>query len=166
MTGQRRAAAEFRVEVRSYEDPTVVRLVAAVQREYVRRYGGGDQAAVEPGEFAAPRGTFLVGLLDGEAVATGGWRWVDERTVEVKRMYVAPGARRLGLARRLLAALESTAAAAGAECVRLNTGAKQPEAIALYESSGYRPTPGFGYYARHPGALFYAKRLDRTGPQD
>ncbi len=166
MTGARRTAAEFRLEARSYDDPAVVRLVAAVQREYVLRYGGPDRAVVDPGEFAAPGGTFLVGLLDGEAVATGGWRRIDARTVEIKRMYVVPGARGLGLARRMLAALESSAVAAGADSVRLNTGAKQPEAVALYESSGYRPTPGFGHYAEHPGALFYAKQLDRTGPRD
>jgi GNAT superfamily N-acetyltransferase len=67
-------------------------------------------------------------------------------TAEVKRMYVAPGARGLGLARRMLAHLEATAAGVGASALVLETGLKQPEAIALYESSGYTEMAGFGYY--------------------
>jgi GNAT superfamily N-acetyltransferase len=103
-----------------------------------------------------------VGRLDGVYVATGGWRRIDygtDDTVEIKRMYVVPGARGRGLSRRMLAELESTAAAAGARRVVLNTGDKQPEAIALYESSGYRSTDGFGHYACTPGAVFYGKVL-------
>jgi GNAT superfamily N-acetyltransferase len=150
---------EFRIEPRAYDDPDVVRLVAAVQAEYVARYGGPDAAAVEPGEFAPPAGLFLVGILDGEPVVTGGWRRIDDGTVEVKRMYVLDAARRRGLARLMLAELEATALAAGAQRVELNTGNQQPEAIALYESSGYLPTEGFGHYACTPGAVFYGKTL-------
>ena len=69
-------------------------------------------------------------------------------------MYVVPAARGLGLARAMLAHLEDTARAAGAEVMVLETGIRQPEAIALYESSGYLPIPGFGFYkdARSRGA--------------
>jgi len=63
----------------------------------------------------------------------------------------------------MLAELEASAFAAGARRVVLNTGAAQPEAIALYESSGYLPTAGFGYYARTPGAMFYGKTLLTDG---
>ena len=71
-------------------------------------------------------------------------------TAEVKRMYVAPTARGLGLARRMLAHLEVTARAAGLEAVVLETGEKQPEAIELYSSAGYRRIAGFGYYRDSP----------------
>jgi GNAT superfamily N-acetyltransferase len=158
-----RSAVEFQVVARSYEDPVVQRLVQAVQAEYVSRYGGPDEAAVQPGEFEPPDGLFLLGLLDGEAVATGGWRRIsggDARAaVEIKRMFVVPTARRRGLARHILAELEAAAVAAGADQVVLNTGNQQPEAIALYESSGYSPVDGFGHYACHPGALFYGKSI-------
>ncbi|MDP9093311.1 MAG: GNAT family N-acetyltransferase [Actinomycetota bacterium] len=154
---------EFRVEARSYADPVVAQLVAAVQAEYLTRYGGLDEAAVVPGEFDPPGGLFLLGLLDGEAVATGGWRRINRgqggAAVEIKRMFVVAAARRRGLARLILAELEATARAAGADQVVLNTGNQQPEAIALYESSGYSPVDGFGHYASHPGALFYGKAI-------
>ncbi len=65
-------------------------------------------------------------------------------------MYVAPTGRRRGLARAMLAHLESTAAQAGAEVMILETGTAQPEALALYASSGYEPIPGFGHYRRSP----------------
>jgi GNAT superfamily N-acetyltransferase len=80
-------------------------------------------------------------------------------------MYVVDAARRRGLARRLLAALEASAAEAGAHRIVLNTGLAQPEAIALYESSGYEPIPGFGHYACAPGARFYGKPVTGTSEQ-
>lgn len=154
---------DFRIEQRTYDDPDVVRLVAAVQAEYAIRYGGPDAAVVETGEFAPPEGMFLVGVLDGEPSATGGWRRVDDGAVEIKRMYVLDGARRRGLARLMLAELEATAMAAGARRMILNTGPEQPEAIALYLSSGYLPIAGFGHYAGTPGAIFYGKTLAASG---
>jgi ribosomal protein S18 acetylase RimI-like enzyme len=74
-------------------------------------------------------------------------------------MYVAPAAQRRGLARRMLAHLEETAAAAGAEAMILETGTAQPEAIALYASSGYEPIASFGYYKDEPLNRCFAKRL-------
>lgn len=149
----------FTLEVRRYDDPDVTRLVAEVQAEYVARYGGEDAAAVDAAEFAPPAGLFLVGLLDGMPVATGGWRRLSDADAEIKRMYVVGAARRRGLARVVLAELERTAAAAGFARMVLNTGPEQPEAVALYESAGYAPVEGFGHYACHPNALFYGKAL-------
>jgi ribosomal protein S18 acetylase RimI-like enzyme len=60
----------------------------------------------------------------------------------------------------MLAELERTAAEAGIVELVLNTGPSQPEAVALYERSGYRPVPAFGHYACHPNALFFGKTLD------
>jgi GNAT superfamily N-acetyltransferase len=143
-------------------------MVADVQAEYVRRYGGPDVAVVDPDEFSPPNGLFLVGLLDGDPVATGGWRRLgegcgeDQGDAEIKRMYVAARARRRGLARRVLAELERTAAEAGVTRLILNTGPEQPEAVALYQDAGYLPVAGFGHYACHPHALFFGKDLDRV----
>ena len=78
-------------------------------------------------------------------------------------MYVAPAARARGLARRMLAHLEQTAGAAGAEVMILETGTAQPEAIALYESSGYTPIPSFGHYKDSPINRCFAKRLGNAG---
>ena len=59
----------------------------------------------------------------------------------------------------MLAHLESTAHAAGAAVIVLETGLQQPEAVALYESSGYERIPGFGHYAWSPSNRCYARRL-------
>ena len=147
------------IEPRRYEDEQVQQLVAAVQAEYVVRYGGPDAAQVEPDEFAPPRGRFFVGLLDGDPVAMGGWRLLAPGEAELKRMYVVAALRRRGLSRQMLQHLEATAAEAGIERMVLNTGLEQPEAVALYESAGYTPIPGFGHYANAPLALFYGKTL-------
>jgi len=134
-------------------DPDAARLVEEVQLEYVARYGSRDETPLQPGYFEAPAGAFFVGYLDGVPVATGAWRRRTDvealgssATAEIKRMYVAPAGRGLGLARAMLAHLERTAAAAGTDVMILETGLAQPEAIALYESSGYAPIAGFGFY--------------------
>ena len=150
---------EFVIEARPYDDPDVARMVEEVQTEYVARYGGRDGAAVDAAEFRPPNGLFLVGLLDGVPVATGGWRRLDEETAEIKRMYVAVDARRRGRARRMLSELERTIAETGIVRAVLNTGPSQPEAVALYQQSGYLPVTPFGHYACHPHALFFGKDL-------
>jgi ribosomal protein S18 acetylase RimI-like enzyme len=146
--------------------PDAAGLVEAVQQEYVARYGSRDETPLEPAYFEPPDGAFFVGYLDGRPVASGAWRrrrdvTVDgtDATAEIKRMYVAPEARRRGLARVMLVHLEETARAAGAEVVVLETGLAQPEAIALYESSGYMPIPGFGFYKDARLSRCYARRL-------
>jgi ribosomal protein S18 acetylase RimI-like enzyme len=83
---------------------------------------------------------------------------------EVKRVYVAPEFRRQGLAQLLMAALEDSAAAAGARSVVLNSGSRQPEALALYAALGYTSAAGYGVYAGLPGAVFLGKRL--TGEEE
>ena len=146
--------------------PDAARLVEEVQQEYVVRYGGRDETPLEPGYFDSPQGAFFVGYLDGMPVATGAWRrrrdvLVDgtDNSAEIKRMYVTAEARGRGLARAMLAHLEETARAAGADLMVLETGLAQPEAIALYESSGYAPIPGFGFYKDAPLARCFARRL-------
>jgi GNAT superfamily N-acetyltransferase len=165
-TSDERAAAEEpagrpRVAMRpvGYDDPVAVDLVERVQQEYVRRYGGRDAAVVDPAEFAPPEGLFLVAEVDGVPAGCGGWRVHAPGVVELKRMYVDPGFRRHGIARRLLAELEATAAAAGHGRLVLNSGGRQPEALALYARAGYTPVPGYGIYAESPEAVFLGKVL-------
>ncbi len=145
--------------------PDAQALVEAVQAEYVARYGGQDESPIDPADFEDPLGRFYVGYLDGTPVATGAWRRSSVRalgaevTAEVKRMYVVPTAQRRGVARRMLAHLEATAAEAGIEALVLETGMKQPEAIALYTSSGYEPIPGFGYYCGSELSRCFGRRI-------
>ncbi len=141
-----------------YGDPDASKLISEVQQEYVVRYGGPDDTPVDPAEFTPPSGLFLVGYADGVPVASGGWRSHGD-DAEIKRMYVAPAARHRGLARQLLAELERSAAAAGHHRVILESGSQQPEAIALYRSSGYTPIAPFGHYAGARGAIHLGKQL-------
>jgi GNAT superfamily N-acetyltransferase len=155
-----------------YEHPDVECLVRAVQAEYVQRYGGEDATPVEPGEFAPPRGAFVVGYAGGEPVACGGWRARDAENgeealrdgdAEIKRMFVLAGHRGRGYARAVLGELEGLAAAAGRRRTVLETGTRQPEAIVLYTSAGYVPTATFGVYRDAPGCRCFAKPLRAAG---
>ena len=160
----------LRIERVDYGHPDAMHLIEEVQAEYVVRYGGPDRTPLDPLMFVPPLGSFFVGYLPLDRTerpaATGAWRVHDDveafgtrRTAEIKRMYVVPAARGAGLARRILAHLEATAAADGAEAMILETGTAQPEAIALYTSSGYEPIPSFGYYKDEPLNRCFAKLL-------
>jgi GNAT superfamily N-acetyltransferase len=159
--------SEAVVRTSAYDDPHAVALIAQVQAEYVQMYGGPDTAPVDPAEFAAPNGTFLVAYdPDDVPVAMGGWRRHDSAdtswaspAAEIKRMYVAPQARGRGLARLVLAELERTAAQDGIHWLLLETGSRQPAAIALYRSAGYADVPPFGHYAETELSVHLGKRL-------
>ncbi|WP_405881822.1 GNAT family N-acetyltransferase [Streptomyces sp. NBC_01136] len=151
-----------------YDHPDAVKLNDQVQAEYAERYGdGGDSTPLDASMFRPPLGLYLLAYDEqGSPIASGGWRSQDENDegyadgdAELKRMYVVPQARGLGLARRVLAALEEDARAAGRTRMVLETGSKQPEAVALYLSSGYEPCAKFGYYRFHELSLCYAKPL-------
>jgi GNAT superfamily N-acetyltransferase len=143
----------------AYDSPVATALVAAVQQEYVARYGGPDDSPVAPGDFAAPNGHFVVGYVGVTPVASGAVRRLDPRTVEIKRMFVVPEHRSRGFARAMLRCLEELAGQMGAEQVILETGMKQPEAMRLYESAGYTRIDGFGHYCGSELAVSYGKSL-------
>lgn len=157
---------DLRVSEVPIGDPVAQLLIEEVQQEYVVRYGGRDESPIDHAEFVAPLGAFFVGHADGVPAVSGAWRRRTDvefdgttNTAEIKRMYVVPSARGLGLARRMLAHLEATAHAAGAEAMILETGEMQPEAIALYLSSGYVVIPGFGHYRDSPVNRCFGKVL-------
>jgi|tagenome__1003787_1003787.scaffolds.fasta_scaffold20807963_2 GNAT superfamily N-acetyltransferase len=152
------AVATFRAL--PYDHPVSRELVERVQQEYVQRYGGPDEAVVDPAEFLPPEGLFVVAEVDGVPAGCGAWRALDPGVAEIKRVYVEPGFRRRGLAQEVMTRLEQSAAAAGFASVVLNTGDRQPEALALYAELGYRPVAGYGIYACSPGAVFLGKDLD------
>ncbi|MFF8412074.1 GNAT family N-acetyltransferase [Streptomyces omiyaensis] len=159
----------MRIQPTPYDHPDAVKLQDEVQAEYVVRYGDaeGDATPLDPSMFVPPLGLYLL-AYDGleRPVASGAWRRQDENEegyadgdAELKRMYVIPEARGLGLARRLLALLEEDARAAGRTRMVLETGTAQPEAIALYASSGYEPCAKFGHYRHHEASRCFAKPL-------
>ena len=147
-----------------FDSLTAQALIAAVQQEYVRRYGGIDETPLDPAEFAAPTGYFVLAWQGPTAVGCGGWRShprpdVENQVAEIKRMYVSGAARRRGIARLILGNLERTATAAGYSRLILETGDQQPEAIALYTASGYRTEKPFGLYRDAPESRYFGKDL-------
>jgi len=99
-------------------------------------------------------------VVEGDETVAGGAlrRWADG-IGEIKRMWTAPGHRRRGHARRVLAALEDAARGCGYRSVRLETGVRQREAIALYLDVGYDPIDNYGRYAESELCVSFEKRL-------
>ena len=164
---------DLRIERLPYADPVVQLLVEEVQQEYVVRYGGPDGAPMEDTHFDPPSGAFFVAFLRDEPVATGAWRTKEDvdalggtRVAEIKRMYVRAAVRRTGVGRVVLAHLEASAAAAGADVLVLETGLGQPEALQLYESSGYVAVQPFGFYKGYSTARHLGKPLRPLPGQD
>lgn len=154
-----------------FDHPDVVRLTGEVQEFYRERYGDVDISPIQPGEFAPPRGYFVVGYVDDVAVACGGWRAVPEEgdplregDAEIKRMYVVAAHRGRGHARAVLVDLQRAAVRAGRRRLVLETGSVQPEAVALYLSEGYVPIPNFGFYRCEPRSRCFAKPLPAPHP--
>ncbi|ONK13726.1 GNAT family N-acetyltransferase [Streptomyces sp. MP131-18] len=152
-----------------FDHPDAMKLNDLVQAEYTERYGDGDVTPLDPAMFDPPRGLYLLAYdRIGRPVATGGWRARDaddgyaDGDAEIKRMFVVREARGRGLARLILARLEESARLAGRTRVVLETGTMQPEAIALYESSGYVPVGAagkFGAYRDSPESRCFFKAL-------
>ncbi|NUT36132.1 MAG: GNAT family N-acetyltransferase [Hamadaea sp.] len=147
----------MQTEERTPADKDLASLLAAAFAELVARYGGEGRSLVQDGA------RFLVAIVDGRAVGCGAVQPGDPgdpSVGELKRMYVLPAYRGRGVARGLLAALEDLARGQGHRTLRLATGHLQPEAIALYASSGYAETAPYGKYVRQPGTHCFAKRLE------
>jgi ribosomal protein S18 acetylase RimI-like enzyme len=126
-------------------------------------------SARAPGSVPASGSASGPGSASGSGSASGfgsaerligcaGWRRHGD-DAELKRMYTAKAARGRGLGRRMLATIEDSAREAGCRRLILETGDRQPEAIALYESAGYVRVEDFGYYAGEEGVLSFAKPL-------
>jgi GNAT superfamily N-acetyltransferase len=129
------------------EDPLAEPLLAELAVEYAGRYGATQQAVSNwlrgypVDEFAPPAGGMLIGLLNDKPVTGGAFRRFDDSTAELKRIWTDSRYRRQGHAKALLAELEAEIAARGYRNVYLTTGDRQPEAEALYLSTGYVRLP-------------------------
>ena len=96
---------------------------------------------------------------DGAPAGCGGIQLFGNEYAELKRMYVRPQFRGLGLAKAMLTHLAGHARDRGVGLLRLETGIHQLAAIGLYEKEGFRPIPPFGEYTDDPLARFYEKRI-------
>jgi GNAT superfamily N-acetyltransferase len=165
------AAHPLVARVTTFEDPVARRLVLAQWTDMSLRYGEpapcGEDEALPTGRFEPPDGLFLVVEQDDRSVGCGGFRACPQgppHTAEVKRLFVVPEARGLGVARFLMAELERAAAAAGYERMWLETGTAQPEAVALYDALGYVRIVPYGEYKESPQSVCFAKDSLTTSP--
>lgn len=168
-------SAEWRVEQVEWTDPRAHALREAMDAEIGPRYAGrlddvpqdvaeriGAALSVAPEAIVA---TVIVTDAEGEAVGHAALRDLGGElagALEVKRVYVVPGARGSGVSRVLMAELERIAAALGAERLILQTGDRQPEAVALYERIGYTRIPIYPPYLEIAFSQCFQKPVARS----
>jgi len=154
-------AGLVRIDVVDPESPAALYCLGEYYSEIGRRFESGFDhtisLAATPEQLRPPAGLFVVAFLQGEPVGSGALKFHGRRPAELKRMWVAPQARGLGLGRRLLVELERIAAEHGVRTLRLETNKSLVEAISLYRSSGWREVDPFNdeRYAHH----WFEKRL-------
>jgi DNA-binding MarR family transcriptional regulator/GNAT superfamily N-acetyltransferase len=147
------------------EDPTTRDARWCIEQYFAElnaRFEGGFDPSVsisaDAHELVPPAGALLIARLHGKPIGCGALKFHRRAPAELKRMWVDPGSRGLGLGRRLLMELERHTREAGARVVRLETNRVLKEAIQLYRNSGYREVPAFNDepYAHH----WFEKRLN------
>lgn len=143
------------------DSPEAQALIGALNDELSRQYPDEDKTyfRLAADEVAAGNGAFLIAFRSGQAIACGAVRRVDERTGEIKRMYVRPEERGRRIGRAIVAALEAEARALGITRLVLETGIRQSAALSLYERAGFSRTPAFGEYVGSPLSICMAKEL-------
>ena len=117
--------------------------VSELNQRATRRFDPSVGATALPHEVRPPAGQFFVASLHGEPIGCGAVKHHAGAPDEIKRMWIAPRARGLGLGRRLLETLEACARASGARVARIETSAVLSEALSLYRSAGWREVPRF-----------------------
>ena len=138
--------------------PPASELLAAMVAEMNELYGNIESPGMPtatPADLAPPDGAFLLGFHDDEPVCAGAIKRIAPDAAEIKRMYVVPAARRRGVARALLRALEDAARERGYAFVRLDTGPLQRGAMDLYASEGYAE---IGNFNANPIAAYWGEK--------
>ena len=108
-----------------------------LEQRFLEGFNTNDALAEATSAFNAPSGLFIVVELGDEIVGCGAIQWIDGVTAEIKRMWVDPGRRGLGLGKRLLGHLEAEARSSGRLRVVLDTNKSLAEAISMYRALGY-----------------------------
>ena len=139
--------------------PPVTAMVAELDAYLVPLYPAESNHLLDIETLRQPEMRFFAAWRGEEVVAIGGC-WLHDDYAEVKRIYVTPAARGLGLAKRIMQRVEEEAVACGRMLARLETGIHQPESLGLYRRLGYVDRSAFGDYpADDPNSVFMEKRL-------
>lgn len=136
-------------------------LISASNAELTARYPeeGATHFGLHPDEVGTGRGAFLIAYRGSEPIGCGAIRRISEHDAEIKRMFVRIDSRRHGVGQRLLAALEVEARRLGVQRLLLETGERQPEALALYVRNGFERSPSFGEYVDSPLSVCMSKQV-------
>lgn len=142
--------------------PDVIALIEALDAYQIPLYPAESHHGIDMTALSQPNVLFAVARdRQGRAVACGAIV-VGPEYGELKRMYTLPSHRGQGIARALLALLESEAQSRGVRCFTLETGYLQHDAIGLYERLGYRRCGPFGDYAEDPNSVFMSKHIENA----
>jgi putative acetyltransferase len=139
-------------------DPDFVRLVRMLDADLAERDGAENAFYSQYNKIDMIRHAVVI-ALNGEASACGAMKEFEADSMEIKRMYTHPEKRGQGLAKSVLAALEAWAKESGYRSCVLETGKRQPEAIALYASQGYFVIENYGQYAGVENSVCFRKDL-------
>jgi putative acetyltransferase len=153
---------ELHISVQDPTSPDAALLIEHLSMELGSRYGDDGAGAFDPRDVQIPRAAFVIAYADDHPVGCGALKPFGLETpaiAEIKRMFVEPDMRGQGLSRLILARLEQISLEFGYDTIRLETGLKQPEAIGLYERSGYCRIPCYGHYAQRPLSVCFEKQI-------
>jgi GNAT superfamily N-acetyltransferase len=153
---------QLTVRRESIESRDAHELVMALNAELAHRYPepGANHFRLDPNEVLPGRGAFVIARTETRiAVGCGAIRRMDGATAEIKRMFVIPKHRGMGAGHAIVEKLEQVARELGVARIVLETGERQPEAIALYEHCGFVKIPRFGEYTDSPLSICMEKTL-------
>jgi GNAT superfamily N-acetyltransferase len=141
--------------------PEAQALLNAFVDEVRHRYDSppSDVGFFDPAVVSAPKSAFLVARVEGRAVGCGALVPMEDDVAEIKRMFVLPQERGHGIAKKILDRLQSLAQEFDYDRIRLETGTKQPESIALYGKSGFYRVPNFPPFENDHTAVCFEKRI-------
>jgi GNAT superfamily N-acetyltransferase len=158
----------LKISDESFNAPSVRRLLAESERQarlvYTDTWSPGLEPSFDAADFEPPSGRFVVAYSGEETVGCGGFRRLSDEVAEIKRLFVTAAARRHGVGSHLLHELERSARERGYRIVRLDTGGRQPAALALFRSRGYREIPD--YNGNELAAHWFEKRLRGSDARD
>ena len=150
--------AKTEIQIESPRAAGVPELISALDGYLSALYPPTSNHFLDLDRLSQPDIRLFVARRAGSPLACGALRMAGDYG-EVKRMYVSPAARGEGLGRAILARIESEAQRAGLRLMRLETGNRQTEALALYRSAGYVDCGPFGEYQPDPLSRFMEKKL-------
>ena len=151
--------AGLEIAVENPDRPDVVVLIEELNTYLLSLYKPDQCHHLTIRELAGDAVTFLTARIDGELVGCGALRRIDKRMSEAKRMYVLPSLQGMGIGRQLLDAIEALALEQGTGTLVLETGVEQPDAVALYEKSGFTQRGAYLDYAEDGISIFMEKRI-------